>query len=152
MMYRVQTISAIEELIAPSFTLPSTRDGTPVSLYAFRQRKPVGLLFVPQTMDVPVALANMSQMVDEFHEANLALLLITREPIPDVPTEPAVLVDCDGNVFHRYECAQNNALCLFGLDRYGAVVYRSTCEPAGLESALRELLDAIEFSEIQCPE
>lgn len=152
MMYRVQTIGTIEEVIAPPFTLPSARDEEPVSLYAFRQRQPVCLLFIPQTIEVSVVLANLRQMIGEFRQASVAILVITREPVSDAPTEPAVLVDREGSIFRRYECAQNNTLCLFGLDRYGAVVHCSTCEVAGLASALRELLDAIEFSEIQCPE
>ncbi|MGC8784408.1 MAG: peroxiredoxin family protein [Armatimonadota bacterium] len=150
MMYRVQTIGTIEEVIAPSFTLPSARDGTPISLYAFRQRQPVGLVFVPQTTDIPAVLDGVRLWQEAFRNAGAALLVIAREPASDISPILIVLVDRGGDVFRRYECTET--LCLFGLDRYGAVVYRSACEVAKLESALRQLLDAIEFSEMQCPE
>lgn len=150
-MHRVQTIGTIEELIAPSFTLTSAPDGEPVSLYAFRQRQPVGLLFVPQGVDISSVLNEARPVLDGFRLAKVALLVIVREPFAGVPAEAAVLVDHDGSVFSQYECPAET-ICLFGLDRYGAVVHQSACELANLKAALRTLLDAIEFSEIRCPE
>lgn len=152
MMHRVQTIGMIEEVIAPSFTLLSARDGTPVSLYAFRHRQPVGLVFLSQESDISRVLTEINRMLSEFRQAGAALLVITREPLPDAPPELTVLVDREADVFRRYECPWHCAICLFGLDRYGAIVHRSTCEEAVLTAALRELLKAIEFSEMQCPE
>lgn len=151
MMHRIQTMGTIEEVIAPSFTLPSARDGTPVSLYAFRQKQPVGVLFVAQWADAIAVLREVTQMGEAFRQVGAAPLVITRTPLPNAPPVPIVLVDRGGDVFRRYECA-DEAVCLFGLDRYGAVVHRSTCEIANLSAALRALLDAMEFSEMQCPE
>lgn len=151
MMHRLQTIGTIEEVLAPPFTLPSAHDGTAISIHVFRQRQPVGLLFVPQATDVPTVLNGVQSARHKFRSANAVLLVVVREPFPAAPSEPVVLVDDEGHVFRRYECS-GRMICLFGLDRYGAVVHRSTCEVAELVSALRELLDAIEFSEIQCPE
>ncbi len=152
MMYRVQTIGTVEEVIAPPFTLPSARDGTPISLHAFRHRQPVGLVFLSQESDVSRALAEINQMLNEFRQVGAALLVVTREPLPDAPPALVVLVDREADVFRRYECRPYCTICLFGLDRYGAVVHRSTCETADLTAALGELLKAIEFSEMQCPE
>lgn len=152
MMYRVQTIGTIEEVLAPSFTLTSARDGTPISLYAFRHRQPVGLVFLSQENDVSRALTGINQMLSEFRQAGATLLVITREPLPDAPPAPVVLVDREADAFRRYECTRHCAICLFGLDRYGAIVHHSTCEAAELTAALWELLKAIEFSEMQCPE
>ncbi|GIV18761.1 MAG: hypothetical protein KatS3mg023_0512 [Armatimonadota bacterium] len=151
MMYRIHTIGTIEETIAPSFTLPSAHDGKSVSLWSFRQRQPVGIVFVPQPGDVSAVLEAISTLLRDFRNTGAAPLVIVREPLSKAPHAPIVLVDREGDAFRRYECAEE-ALCLFGLDRYGAVVHRSTCEVAQLESALRQLLDAIEFSEMKCPE
>jgi len=150
-MYRITTIGTNEEVIAPSFTLPLARDGTAVSLSTFRQRQPVGMVFVPQAVDMPAVLDSVRLWQEAFHNAGADLLVIVREPVSHLAPLPIVLVDQGGDVFRRYECT-DEALCLFGLDRYGAVVHRSSCEVAQLESALRHLLDAIEFSEMQCPE
>lgn len=151
MMYRIQTIGTIEEVIAPSFTLPSARDGTSISLWSFRQRQPVGIVFVPQSGDIPAVIKTISTLLCDFRNAGATPLVIMREPLCEAPPAPIVLVDREGEVFRRYECS-GEALCLIGLDRYGAVVHRSTCEVAQLESALHQLLNAIEFSEMQCPE
>ncbi|MCS6830001.1 MAG: peroxiredoxin family protein [bacterium] len=151
MMHRVQTIGAIEEVIAPLFTLPSMPDGNPVSLRTFRQKQPVGLLFIPQAVHAPNLLYEVMPILDDFRHTGVALLAITREPIPNAPSTLTILLDQDGSVFRRYDCTGRD-ICLFGLDRYGAVVHRSTCEIAELSATLRALLDAIEFSEIQCPE
>lgn len=152
MTYRVQTIGFIEETIAPSFTLPSAHDGKPVSLYSFRQRQPVALLFVPWSADVPLVLAQVEALLPGFRDAGAAVLLVTHEPITGAPAVPLVLIDRDGQVFRLYECHSQSDLCLFGLDRYGAVIHQSASRVEQLEASLRALLDAIEFSERQCPE
>lgn len=153
MMHRLQTIGTIEETIAPAFTLPSARDGQPISLYAFRQRQPVGILFVPRSADALSVLTTVGRFIPNVREVSAALLVIVREPVTPMPADSVhVLVDREGRVFGRYEADREDALSLFGLDRYGAVVYQSACRAEELGSALRALLDAIRFSEIQCPE
>ncbi|MEJ5251946.1 MAG: redoxin domain-containing protein [Chthonomonadetes bacterium] len=153
MMHRLQTIGTIEETIAPAFTLPSARDGQPVSLHTFRQRQPVGILFVPRSADAPSVLQTVGRFISDVHEAGATILMIVREPVSSIPADALqVLVDRDGRVFERYEADREDAFSLFGLDRYGAVVYQRHCRAEELESALRALLDAIRFSEIQCPE
>ncbi|MGQ9737876.1 MAG: hypothetical protein ACUVRT_08170 [Armatimonadota bacterium] len=59
-MHRVQTIGTIEESIAPPFTLPSARNGEPVSLNALRQRQLVALLFVASG-DVPSVIQRLTE-------------------------------------------------------------------------------------------
>lgn len=153
MMHRLQTIGTIEETIAPTFTLPSARDGQPISLYAFRQCQPVGVLFVPRSVDALSVLTTVGRFIPNVREVGTALLVIVREPVTSIPADaPLVLVDREGRVFGRYEADREDVFSLFGLDRYGAVVHQSTCRAEDLESALRALLDAIQFSEMQCPE
>lgn len=153
MMHRLQTIGAIEETIAPAFTLPSARDGQPISLYAFRQRQPVGVLFVSRSADALSVLTTVGRFIPDVREAGAAMLVILRELVSPIPADaPQVLVDREGRVFERYGADREDVLSLFGLDRYGAVVYQSACRAEDLESALRALLDAILFSEMQCPE
>lgn len=151
-MYRVQTIGTIEESIAPPFTLPSARNGKPVSLNAFRQRQPVALLFVSPSMHVPSVIQRLTERLPVFHDVGSAVLVVVREPPSILPEAFPVLVDHAGQVFTRYECLSEHDVFLFGLDRYGAVVYHGNCPAEQMESALRKLLDAIEFSEMQCPE
>lgn len=151
MMYRIQNLGTIEETIAPAFTLPSL-DGSLVSLSAFRQRQPVALLFIQQLPHLPLALAGISELRGRFAETRVAAIIVVRQLVETTSAFAQIVLDRDGQVFERYECLVGSAICLFGLDRYGAVVYRAECEPQDLNPALRTLLDAIEFSEMQCPE
>lgn len=150
-MNPLRTIGDIEEILAPPFTLPTAYDGAPLSLHTFRHREPVGLVFVPLSIDVSSLLSTLRKADSEFRQARVALLVITRQPTRADTPYPVLLVDPDGRAFHRYECPEQ-AICLFALDRYGAIVWRSTAEQATLAAALRRLLEAIEFSEIACPE
>ncbi|MCS6950557.1 MAG: peroxiredoxin family protein [bacterium] len=150
-MPKLRTIGDIEEVLAPPFTLPSAHEGTPVALHTFRHRQPVGLVFVPSLADPSPLIGSLTKILPDFIRAGIALLVIMREPVPVNTSHLVVLIDTDGNTFRRYECPERSA-CLFAIDRYGAIVWRSTCAPAALEAALQRLKEALEFSEIQCPE
>ncbi len=151
-MHRLTTIGDIEETIAPGFTLPSAREGKPVSLRTFRHRQPVALLFAPVSEHVTALLTHLKAFLHDFREAGSAVLLVSPSVVHDAPHPVLALVDRDRSVFERYGCRETDALCLFALDRFGAVVYSMTCQMDTLPSALRALVDAIAFSEIQCPE
>lgn len=152
MMHRLQTIGSIEESIAPPFTLPSARDGKPVSLNVLRQRQPVALLFVASSGDVPSVIQRLTERLSDFRDVGSAVLVVVRESPSTVPEAFPVLVDDAGQVFRQYGCLSERDVFLFGLDRYGAVVHQDASPAEQLESALRRLLESIQFSEMQCPE
>jgi hypothetical protein len=153
MMCRLKTVGDNEEIIAPLFTLPELRTGQSVSIAAFRQRQPVGLLLVPDAAAAEIVVQHASEWLDRFRESQSALAVVVRRPITVHYPEPLqVLIDNSGSVFERYDCPVDTAVCVYGLDRFGAVVYRATCTAYDLPAAFPRLLDAIELSEMQCPE
>jgi hypothetical protein len=153
MMCSLKTAADNEELIAPPFTLPEVRTGQPVSTAVYRQRHPVGLLLVSNPDAAHCAVQVAGARLNRFREAGAVLLVVVKQWMPaDFPPDLLVLVDSEGSVFERYECPSGSAICLYGLDRYGAVVYRDSCPAEDLSAALLRLLDAIELSEMQCPE
>jgi len=153
MMCRLKTVGDNEEIIAPPFTLPEVHTGQSVSIAAFRQNQPVGLLLVPDAAAADFVVQHTSGWLDLFRESRCALIVVLRRPITvDYPEPLLVLIDNSGSVLERYECPVDTAVCVYGLDRFGAVVYRATCTAEDLPAAFPRLLDAIELSEMQCPE
>jgi len=153
MMCRLKTVGDNEEDIAPNFTLPDVRNGQPVSSAAFRQKKPMGLLLVQDVEAADRAVQYASEWFSHFCEAHAVLAVVVRRPVTvDYPEPLLVLMDSNGSVFEQYECPLDTAVCVYGLDRFGAVVYLASCGADDLPAVLPRLLDAIELSEMQCPE
>jgi len=150
---------------APEFTLPSG-DGRRISLRDFRQRRNLVLLLLhePSCRACQAALREFASRLSDYRAAEAEIVAIVPGPVDrarqlagSIGSPFPVLADETGEVFQRYTGRRPGepgapVASLFILDRFGQVYSQSLVQKESQLPSQQEVLDTLQFVEIQCPE
>ncbi len=132
----------------PPFELPSA-DGRSVNVWQFKQRQNLVLVFLP-SLNCPGCaefIESTSENAHEYDEEGTVVLLIVRSDIEAAvlhsPLE--VLYDRDGRVTEQYTSVLP---AVFVADRFGEL----QAEWQGRFPSQKDILDAVELINLECPE
>lgn len=140
---------------APDFEL-LTVDGELVSLWDYRQRKNLVLLFLKQAphAETQKLITQFSEHYTAFREESGEVLLITdHEPDTQEKLPFPILLDPQTEVIDAYvNSSPENRIGLFILDRYGEVWQQWQASTLSDLPEPTAILDTLAHIEMQCPE
>jgi peroxiredoxin len=148
-------------MLLPPFSLPDANGGRQISLWGYKSRRNLALLFLQEYSRFGSLLNLIAQRYSDYREINAEVLVISPEVPETQTTLPSrdlpfpILFDKDSEV--RRKClgseypAESGAMALIA-DRWGEVQGRVILHPERAAADAEELRKWLEFVDMQCGE
>ena len=146
-------------MLLPAFSLPAANRQGEISLWDYKPRRNLALLFLQDVSRYRSLLDAIAQHYSDYRELNAEVLVISGQaseqltPFPFGALPFPVLVDNDGEL--RHKClGSEEELQAVGLiaDRWGEVYGRVILQPDRAAADEEELRKWLQFVDLQCAE